>query len=146
MPRHALPKAPPEDQAKRVLHMLSSVRETSPEYAHFREQLHETIADALATTMTDSARDDSLPFILQLLAACEVSSSVLINTVTSVAFAASHLVGADEFLGNDSSSADLFRLALADFLCEGLTRDMRKRVNAGLLDLNQARRGEEISP
>ncbi len=114
----------PEVHAKLVMRVFASAQDDA-NYRRFREGLHTAVASAITGTLDEGA----VPFPLQLLAASEVTLQLFEASVATTA----HAAGRDRAERN--SSADLFRRALADYLCEAFAADLRKHVSGRLLEL-----------
>lgn len=123
----------PEDLAKLTMCAFADIT-SEPTYTRYRDDLHTKISHALTDGIGPK---NGLPFTLQLLAAADVCSQMTEAAAASLV----HATSANATVARGPQDDDLYRLALADFFCESLSMDMRKRVNLRLLELGQASQG-----
>ncbi len=122
--------APAEDFAQQLVALLSHARQTFA-YKHFRDETHTAAAEAIRAFIGKPANDFAVNDIMRWFAACEVTSSLMVNAISSLVVAVS---STDELAGA-VGDIDLFRRELADHLCEGLTYSLAQLTNARVLEL-----------
>ncbi len=127
---HAPRAAVPKDFAQQLVVLLGRERQTFA-YKHFRDETHAAAAEAILTFVSKPADEVAVSDIMRWFAACEVTSSLMVNAISSVVAS----VSSDNELVGAVCDIDLFRRELADHLCEGLVYDLSRLTNARVLEL-----------